>query len=335
MGRIKDWLIKHEKGVCTGIMISGITAFIGTMSLAGYKLYQEYLKTVPEGDYVKAEADGIITPEEEKTISEYLKNGEPRVYTSRADILDEIAKGPVTEKYDNTIRELVNEYNEFLASEIKWNRNPIGDNLHIYISSHDETVNKCNIDKWYGGCYRSWNSTIYLPILSPIELFEGIEHEIGHSLRSMPYNNNYLMELPSQANEFYAFFRLYNLNKEIGKYYAANNKPTAMEYVKKECNIEEKALPYMLGAIGFLVQANKAEGNLELAMRNVILAPESQLEKDTKDAISEYENICKAYIGEYEQLLQQPGLLSGFEQHMNEDEAKEFLKLLSAWNHPK
>lgn len=310
-GRFDEWTKEHPVKFVSSVFAIGF-------GLAGATICTvEYVKAMPDGVPVKAEADGVVTQEEESTIKDYFLNG----------------KG---NEYNSAISGIVNDYNQFLVKGLGWGRNPINDDLHIYISSHEETIDKCDIDSWYGGCYRNENSTMYLQESSPIELFEGIQHEAGHSLRSMPHDNNYLKELPSQANEFYAFFRLYSLNREIGRYYAANNTPTAREHIKSGCKVEEKAIPYLLGAIGFLVQANKAEGDLELAMKNVLNSPESMLEKDTREAVSDYGgNMCDAYFEEYEMLLNKEGFFNSIAENATKEEAEYFISLLSARAQPK
>ncbi|MFA5887828.1 MAG: hypothetical protein WC852_03910 [Candidatus Nanoarchaeia archaeon] len=328
MGKIRTWFNKYEKGILAGLAIGGITVSIGGMSIICYNSYKEYLKTVPEGAAVKTKADGVITKEEESEIASYLTYGKPQVFNSLEDVIKTINAGPITKEYDNTISGLVNDFNVFLVNQFKWKNNKIGDRLHIVISNNKNIEKSCNINPWYGGCYKGTNSTIYLKECSPVGMLEGIEHEIGHSLRNMPRDNNYLKELPSQANEFYAYFRLNSLNRTIGTYYAKNNSPTAMEYVSTECKPDSRAVPYMLGALGFLVQANKAEGDLELAMQNVLNAGISQLEKDTKDSVSKYGNMCLAYKGEYENLLKQPEFAAGMETNMSKEEAQAFINLL-------
>ena len=325
MGKIRTYLNNNLKGILTGLAIGGFAVSISGLAIICYNSYKEYLKTVPEGAAVKAKADGVITPEEESSITGYLTYGKPQVFNS---LEETINAGPITKEYDNTISGLVNDYNAFLVNQLKWKNNLISDRLHIVISNNKDIEKSCNINPWYGGCYKGTNSTIYLKECSPVGMLEGIEHEIGHSLRNMPRDNNYLKELPSQANEFYAYFRLNSLNRTIGTYYVEHNNPPAMKFVSKECKPDSRAVPYMLGAIGFLVQANKAKGDLELALQNVFNADISQLEKDTKEAVSKYGNMCLAYSGEYESLLKQPEFAAGMERHMSKEEAQAFINLL-------
>ena len=159
------------------------------------------------------------------------------MFNSLEDAIKSINAGPITKEYDNTISGLVNDYNVFLVNQFKWKNNLINDRLHIVISNNKDIEKSCNIDPWYGGCYKGTNSTIYLKECSPVGMLEGIEHEIGHSLRVMPRDNNYLKELPSQANEFYAYFRLNSLNRTIGTYYVEHNNPPAMKFVSKNASL--------------------------------------------------------------------------------------------------
>lgn len=303
MGKIRDWFKLNKRGLVIG---GAIGAGAGTVLAAGIISVALYFEKQPDGVPVKAEADGIVAQAEESEITGYFSNGRGN-------------------EYNNTISGLVNDFDVFLAREFGGGSR-IDEDLHIKIESDEEVADDCDMSTWYSGCYRDINSTIYLEPGSPERLFGGIEHEIGHSLRSMPGVS--LKELPSQANELYAYFRLYSFNRMIGMHYAKDSKPASREYIFAECKPDKKMVPYMLGAIGFLVQANKAEGDLELALHNVLTAAESQLEKDTKDAISGYDNMCKAYIGEYERLLQQPGLIANMEKHMQKEEAEAFINLL-------
>lgn len=265
--------------------------------------------TRPKGIPVRYDADGAITEQEEKDVLDLFENGSGKTYNA-------------------TIRNLVNDFDVFVEREFSeegLGSNRIRDDLHVVVNN-EKTIEKCG--EMPVGCYQWLNSTIYLrESYFPVDLIGNLEHEIGHDIRGWLIT---LRELPSQANEFYAFFKMYSLNRNIGAEYAVNVMPPGYwEAFQKECNISSREWPYMLGATGFLAEANLSNGNLETAMDRIFNKSRWALEDEIYSTINKYSNICEAYREEARKLVNQQGFRSDMEKHMPSFEAEQFIRYLN------
>lgn len=270
----------------------------------------------PDGVPLKAEADGVLTAEEQERAEGYFV-------------------GNIHDANMDDLKAFINDFDVFTAREFQESGlepSRIDEDLHI---SPMQGLAK-TICKRGSGCYGGIRSTIYIrPELNGLndELYvlEIIEHELGHTHDFFMTFSNYLSELPSQSNEMYSMLKMYSFNKAIGAEYALRTFNPEISTWKDNCSSGEGTERYILGRIGFLVQANKAEGNLEQALYNVLNESRWSLDSDSEDTIEKYKSLSWAYFEEYEKLLQQPLFIDGLEKHMSHNEAEEFISYLKVW----
>lgn len=300
MGKLKKFL-KETAGL---FIIAGITG-------AGYC----YLSR-PDGIPLKAEADGILTAEEQERAEGYFV-------------------GNIRDANMNDLKAFINDFDVFTAKEFEESgleANMIDEDLHISPLQGLANI----ICKRGSACYAGIRSTIYIRqkfnrLNDELNLLEIIEHEIGHTHNFFMTFSDYLDELPSQSNEMYSMLKMYSFNKAIGAEYVLQTFDPEISTWKKNCISSEGTERYILGRIGFLVQANKAKGNLEQALYNVFNESRWSLGSDSEDTIGKYGSLSLAYFGEYEKLLQQPLFIDGLEKHMSHNEAQEFISYLQVW----
>lgn len=290
----------------------------GSLAIAGITYYV----TRPEGVQLRAEADGVLTKEEEKQMLDFL------------DSYDGI------ESYSPVLKSFVNDFDVFAAREFEARglpSNRFDKDIHILIADNNKIDSVCG--EWAGGCWSKTNSTIYLRNDSdPFWTATTINHEIGHSLRTT-VDSPELDELSSQSNELYTKIKMYCFNKEIGTEYINST----LE-VSHSRDFKERSLPYILGNIGFLVQANKTKGDLERALYNILndrqddsiiqglvsffTGSEGCLECDTQNAVRQYPSLSNAYYSEYRKLIEQPHFVEGLLRHRGMAETHEMIEYL-------
>ncbi|MFA5887141.1 MAG: hypothetical protein WC852_00310 [Candidatus Nanoarchaeia archaeon] len=300
---IKSWLKK------TGMAVSLAGALTGCDMLS------------PEGEQVIQDADGVLTAEEQANAEQALS---PDYYAN-----DFIPFKP-----------LVNDFNVFMGNELVsqgLNERRFDDELHVYMVNDEAEMR----EKYtYGN--RPWvppafhgdtNSTLYILKNSyiPADFIMAFTHESGHHFRSSAY------EFPSKAYEMYFAFRAYGFNRRIGSLFADYASPVPMSTSGDE---SRRCLPvdeyfagdyhkyYSFGDLGFLIQANLENGNLEKAFNNILTRPILYLEQTTVDAARQYGNMCEVGLGEFRKLLEKPGFRQGLLRHMSPEEANEFTDYL-------
>lgn len=269
-----------------------------------------YFFCAPRGEQIKQNADGVITSEE------------------RESILGSIAR-PLT-AYTKPLAGLLNDFEEFKAREFEAKGIPahrFDDDLHVDFS---DSGARFWCGNRAGACFNWKNDTVFVPenMHNFIEGLYGLEHEIGHANRTtflgIPIGKTVsTMEVESTANAMYSALRMYSLDKIVGAEYAVS---AAWFY---NCNApSEEAFPYILGHIGFLVQANKAGGDLEKAMHRLLTEDEAVLAQDTSQVVSKYNNYCSAFFGQYDKLLRQDTFFRDIEKHVGYEDATEFVHFL-------
>lgn len=311
MGKIREWLKKNKSDLYAYLSIA---ATLG----GGFGLY--YYFTKPEGVQLWAEADGKLTAEER--------------------IQFDNIHGKVVNEYNPVIRSFVNDFDVFIAKEFEAKglpSNRFDEDMHIVIVEHNRIGSVCPEDA--GGCLKKMKDTIYMENYGPEGIMACIWHEAGHSFRNSS-DSPYLRELFSESNEIYSKMKMYCFDRELGiEHINETLKPNIWG-----CEPDEKELPYVLGEIGFFVQANKAKGDLERALYNILndrqtngtwegikaffTGDEGCLECDTQNAVRQYPDLCSAYYGEYRKLIEQPYFIEGFQRHMSMADAQELMEYL-------
>ncbi|MDD4877902.1 MAG: hypothetical protein PHO02_02605 [Candidatus Nanoarchaeia archaeon] len=300
---IKSWLKK------TGMAVSLAGALTGCEMLS------------PEGVAVKQDADGVITQEEENEIGKHL----------------------MSKDYANDFTPyigFVNDFNVFMGGEMRHqglDERRFDEDMHVYMARDEEEMaekyafgNKPGVPPAFHG---DTNSTLYIlqNMFMPAGLIMTFTHEAGHHFRSSAY------EFPSKAHEMYFALRMYGLNKKIGSVFAGKAVP--IPYTNG-LNLSARCVPvneyfpedykkyYFLGDLGFIVQANLENGNLERAFNNILTRPILYLEESTMNAARQYDNICEASLSEFNKLLDKPGFLQGLLRNVSEKEASELIGYL-------
>lgn len=300
---IKSWLKK------TGAALSLAGALSGCEMLS------------PEGVAVKQDADGVITQEEENEMGNLL----------------------MSHDYANDFTPyigFVNDFNVFMGNEMALqglDRRRFDDELHVYMVRDEAEMR----EKYRFG-NRNWvppafhgdtNSTLYIMQNEylPQGLIMAFIHESGHHFRSSAY------EFPSEAHEMYFAIKAYSLNRKIGSVFAsyAVSIPAVNEaQLSKWCVPVEEYFArdyhkyYLFGDLGFLVQANLENGNIERAFNNILTRPILYLEETTMNMARQYDTLCDASLSELNKLLDKPEFLQGLLRNVNEKEADELINYL-------
>lgn len=304
MGRLKKFLKDSAGLLITAGIIGG-----------GYC----YLSR-PEGVQLKAEADGFLTAKEKKETLEIFNSNES------------------VESYNPALKSFVNDFDVFIANENKargFPTNRFDEDIHVLITDNDKINSACG--EWGAGCWNHINNTMYLDYSDSFWITHAIWHEAGHNLR---YHYEPVKELFSQSNELYSKMKAYCFDQEIGINFLNATLTAPANY----CKPNERHLPYALGNIGFLAQANKAEGDLERALHNILndrqtdgildsieaffTGAEGCLECDMQNAARRYPDLCSAYYNEYRKLVDLPHFIEGFQRHMSRDDAQELMEYL-------
>lgn len=275
----------------------------------------------PEGVPAKQDADGVLSAEEQQQAEQAL--------SSKAKVNDFLP-----------FRPLVNDFNVFMGNEMAsrgLNERRFDDELHVYmVRDEDEMAEKYSFGNrpWVPPAFHGdTNSTLYIMknIYLPADFIMTFTHESGHDFRSSAY------EFPSKAHEMYFALKAYGMNRRIGSLFANYASPVPMSTSEDE---SRRCLPvdeyfagdyhkyYSFGDIGFLIQANLENGNLERAFNNILTRPILYLEANTKNAARQYSNMCEVGLGEFRKLLEKPGFRQGILRHMSPEEANEFTDFL-------
>jgi len=307
-----------------GFMLSMLGA--GTMN-SGCEMF------VPEGQLMKVEADGVITEQEEQDLI--------KIMTAEHQIEEEDENGNIIgvtdfvgiNKFDGTVQNFINDTDIFFNKEFEkkgLERVGISNSLHLYMASSKEEYKEKYKKTYaglkeptsYSGFYSELNHTIYVPKSYSLgKFYKVVHHEIGHSMRLTDD------EFPSLANEMYSIFKLYALNKNIGSQFLQK----IMWYLPRE-NYQEcpkdSLFNYQLGALNFLIQANKMNGDLETTVDKIMNVPDLILEKEVKDKISEYPELRTVFMEELDKLLEKPNFRNSFDSLGDKDfrEMKDFLQ---------
>ncbi|MDI6737831.1 MAG: hypothetical protein QME12_04935 [Nanoarchaeota archaeon] len=275
----------------------------------------------PEGVAVKQNADGVITQEEENETGALLMS---RDYAN--DFTPYIG--------------FVNDFNVFMGEELAsqgLDRRRFDDDMHVYmVRDEEEMAEKYafgNVNWAPPAFHGDMNSTLYIlqNKYFPSGLIMIFTHESGHHFRSSAY------EFPSKAHEMYFALRMYGLNRKIGSVFAGyavsvpkagGNDLSVMCVPISEYFNGDYHKYYFLGDLGFMVQANLENGNLERAFNNILTAPILYLEETTKNVAMQYDTICDASLSEFKKMLEKPGFLQGLLRNVNEKEASELINYL-------
>lgn len=275
----------------------------------------------PEGIPAKQDADGVVTQKEENEMGNILSSQEP--VNDAAPFLP-----------------LFNDFNVFMGRELAaqgLDERRFDDELHVYmVRDEAEMAEKYHFGNlnWVPPAFHGdSNSTLYIlkNEFMPLNFMMTLTHEAGHDFRSSAY------EFPSKAHEMYFALKAYGLNRKIGSVFAGN--AVVMPY-PDDSELSIRCVPvneylekdfhkyYFFGDLGFLVQANLENGNLEKAFNNILTRPILYLEETTKNVAMQHENICDASLSEFNKLLGQPGFRQGLLRHVSEKEAMEMINYL-------
>ncbi|MFH1066013.1 MAG: hypothetical protein V1734_05905 [Nanoarchaeota archaeon] len=274
----------------------------------------------PQGMQVKQDADGIVSAEEEAEIKAAIETpGYVNDFTN--------------------FRHFVNDFNVDADNNFRQQGLPsyrFNDELHIAFVA--DTAEGCNTNKPWAApaCSQDFNYTLYFKKdnFSPLYFLATFHHESGHRMQQGNY------EFPSEANKAYFMFNIYGFNRRIGSAFAdfAFNLPVPLtnsgNIVQKWCQpvneyLAESSMKYYgYGDLGFLMMANRFNGNLEKALDKMIRAPQLYLEQAVRDASLSYDNMCDVMIGEFQKLLGNPGFIERLEKNMSRDERLEFVSYL-------
>lgn len=318
-----DWTATPENSVLCGDFKMTIKSWLKksamALSLAGAISGCDMLS--PEGVPAKQDADGVLSAEEQQQAEQAL--------SSKAKVNDFLP-----------FRPLVNDFNVFMGNEMAsqgLNERRFDDELHVYmVRDEDEMAEKYSFGNrpWVPPAFHGdMNSTLYLmkDNVLPANFVMSFTHEAGHHFRSSAY------EFPSKAHETYFALKAYGFNRRIGSLFA--NYSAVVPYPLESDPIK-RCLPiddyfpgdfhkyYALGDLGFLVQANLENGNLEKAFNNILTRPILYLERTTVDAARQYSDVCQAGLGELNKLLEKPGFMQGILRYMSRNEADEFVDYL-------
>ena len=313
--------IQHNLALYGGLMTikSWLKKTGAALSLAGALSGCDML--FPEGVAVKQEADGVLSAEEQQ-ITEHALSSKEKVN----DFLP--------------FRPLVNDFNVFMGNELAsqgLDRRRFDDDMHVYmVRDEAEMIEKRRFvnREWVPPAFHSdSNATLYILQNNelPADFAMTVTHEAGHHFRASAY------EFPSKAHEMYFAFRAYGFNRRIGSLFAGFSVVTPYPMVSNpiqrclpidEYFVEHGHKYYVLGDLGFLVQANLEDGNLEKAFNNILTRPKLYLEKTTVDAARQYSDVCRAGLGEFNKLLEKPGFMQGILRNMSRNEADEFVNYM-------
>lgn len=257
----------------------------------------------PEGVPVRMEADGIIDAREEARLDERLENFE------KLSIIDD--------EFKNFINDIdVFFRNEFERQGLKYGS--FIDNLHLYITQDSDELaeeyrehNLMGMPDGLDGFYSDNNDTVYITKASLTGITIIFQHEIGHGMRDGAE------EMASMAMEKYSKLKIYALNNEISK-------PFVRLMGSSPNNTAQTNNKYTLGSIGFAVQSNKHNGNLEEAVVHIMEAPYFFLEKDIAEEIEKRGGLTEAYKSNMKELIHKDGFRKSF--HNLSDEDFEYLK---------
>jgi len=261
-------------------------ALLGLAGIAGLCSGCEYLE--PEGIRIKAEADGVISEEEESELVSIIDNKEK---------IDELNK---------PIQNFVNDYEEFIINDFSRqgiHHGSFDDNLHHFmVKDYDELKAKYERGGFakkpgdMSAYHSSPNNTVYMVKGDYLFQFLTIfEHEVGHSKRLQS------REFMSMANEDYAAFKLYALNKKIGAHYLENSLIFFPDR-KIDLALGDREY-YTIGAMAFILEANRYDGNLEKAMERIQTTPTLHLEKEVYAMAARYESMREAYFAEGNEMI--------------------------------
>ncbi|MBR9683141.1 hypothetical protein GOV03_01220, partial [Candidatus Woesearchaeota archaeon] len=279
---------------------------------------------VPEGQKVKCDADGWISPQEE---SDLIK-------------IFEAEKG--IEGFTRDIQMVVNDFDKYQQGEFNdrglWLK-PIGKDLHILMVKNQEALRKkskelpgSGVSEDVEGFYRGNNTTIYQPLTTDVfeargenisltHFIETFQHEVGHDKLLSD------KEFSAQSNEYYFNLKMYSMNSTIGLEFL--NRVLCEEWREKAGEFSDGyGHYYRLGCIALYYQANKVGGNLEKALEIIMNAPSLHTEKDLIEQINQkYPNLRIAYQSEFEELVTKEGFRDSFSELDNQ----EFSEIVDYW----
>lgn len=288
MGKFKEWARRNWQAVIPISLAAGMY----------YVLFH------PKGEYVKQDADGIMTAEE------------GRVMENKFLVIERV-KGFTPE-----MKNFVNDFDVFAEREF------LANGLDSYRFSSRLNISWESFwEKLVDVSRTSYHFSDSLIIVKneyggTVDFAATFHHEAGHAKAGLFSS---MSEYPSMAYEFYSLLRMYSLNRGVGSIYLDYNFSGISNNLGGT-----KDVPYKYGTLNFLVQANKEKGNLEKAVAGIFDSYRFFVDysDEVNNVVSEYGSFPNAFFGMFEKLIQQPDFKQGLERHMPSWQAEEYIDFL-------